>query len=103
MPTMHTYDYAIVRVVPRVERGERMNVGVILSCADLDYLDALGALTDDGIPRHEGGISTTHPGLAYLGIEFQRSYASNTLRGVHRDAEHIAPAIAAHVRAMLDA
>lgn len=34
----HTYDYAIVRVVPRVERGERVNVGVILSCVDDDYL-----------------------------------------------------------------
>ena len=63
----------------------------------VDYLDALGALTD-GLPQHAGGISTTHPGLAYLGIEFQRSYASNTLRGVNRDAEHIAPAIAAHIR-----
>jgi putative flavoprotein involved in K+ transport len=63
----------------------------------LDYLRPLGALTD-GLPLHTGGISTTHPGLAYLGIEFQRSYASNTLRGVHRDAEYIAPAIAAHVR-----
>jgi len=63
----------------------------------LDYLQALGALTD-GRPLHDGGVSTTHPGLAYLGIEFQRSYASNTLRGVHRDAEYLAPAIAAHVR-----
>jgi hypothetical protein len=36
----HTYDYAIIRVVPRVERGEQINAGVILSCADLDYLDA---------------------------------------------------------------
>ena len=63
----------------------------------VDYLHALGALTD-GLPRHAGGISTTHPGVAYVGIEFQRSYASNTLRGVSRDAGHIAPAIAAHVR-----
>jgi len=63
----------------------------------LDYRGALGALTN-GLPRHAGGISTTHPGLAYVGIEFQRSYASNTLRGVHRDAEYIAPAIAAHIR-----
>ena len=31
-PRMHTYDYAIVRVVPRVERGEFVNVGVIVSC-----------------------------------------------------------------------
>jgi hypothetical protein len=35
-----TYDYAIVRVVPRVQRGEMINVGVILSCADADFLDA---------------------------------------------------------------
>jgi hypothetical protein len=40
VPVEHTYDYAIVRVVPRVDRGERINVGVILSCADLDFLDA---------------------------------------------------------------
>ncbi|MEO5898350.1 MAG: DUF3037 domain-containing protein [Vicinamibacterales bacterium] len=40
MSAEHTYDYAIIRVVPRVERGERINVGVILSCADLDFLDA---------------------------------------------------------------
>ena len=38
MPTMHTYDYAVVRVVPRVERGEFVNVGVIVSC------DATGSL-----------------------------------------------------------
>jgi hypothetical protein len=36
----YTYDYAIVRIVPRVERGEQINVGVILSCPDADYLDA---------------------------------------------------------------
>ena len=36
----HTYDYAIVRVVPRVERGEQINVGVILSCVDEAFLEA---------------------------------------------------------------
>ena len=35
-----TYDYAIVRLMPRVERGEQINVGVILSCADSEFLDA---------------------------------------------------------------
>jgi hypothetical protein len=34
-----TYDYAIIRVVPRVERGEQINVGVILSCVDVEFLD----------------------------------------------------------------
>ena len=40
MPTMHTYDYAVVRVVPRVERGEFVNVGVIVSCDATDSLEA---------------------------------------------------------------
>lgn len=40
MRAEHTYDYAVVRVVPRVERGEQVNVGVILSCEALDFLDA---------------------------------------------------------------
>ena len=40
MPVEYTYDYAIVRVVPRVDRGEAVNVGVILSCPDVEFLEA---------------------------------------------------------------
>ena len=40
MPAEQTYDYAIIRVVPRVERGELVNVGVILSCPGSDFLEA---------------------------------------------------------------
>ena len=35
-----TYDYSIVRVVPRVDRGEQINVGIILSVADSEFLEA---------------------------------------------------------------
>lgn len=35
-----SYDYAIVRVVPRVEREEFINAGVIVSCPALEYLAA---------------------------------------------------------------
>jgi hypothetical protein len=35
-----SYDYAIVRVVPRVEREEFVNVGVIVSCPAKDFLEA---------------------------------------------------------------
>lgn len=35
-----SYDYGIVRVVPRVERGEFINVGVILFCRTQRFLDA---------------------------------------------------------------
>ena len=40
MPAEYTYDYAVIRVVPRVDRGEQINVGIVLSCPDTDYLDA---------------------------------------------------------------
>jgi putative flavoprotein involved in K+ transport len=64
----------------------------------LDYLRALGALDSDGMPLHLGGISTTHPGLAYVGLEFQRSFSSNTLRGACRDARHVVAPLAAYAR-----
>jgi hypothetical protein len=35
-----TYDYAIIRVVPKVEREEFINVGVIVSCATRKFLEA---------------------------------------------------------------
>jgi hypothetical protein len=38
------FDYAIVRVVPRVERGELINAGVIVSCPEQAYLAARIAL-----------------------------------------------------------
>ena len=38
MRDLVTYDYAIVRVVPKVERAEFVNVGVIVSCPERDLL-----------------------------------------------------------------
>ncbi len=40
MPARSSFDYAIVRVVPRVERGEFINAGVILFCRTRRYLAA---------------------------------------------------------------
>jgi len=33
------FEYAVLRVVPRVERGEGVNVGVVVFCRTLGYLD----------------------------------------------------------------
>jgi hypothetical protein len=35
-----SFDYAIVRVVPRVERGEHVNAGVVVACATKRFLAA---------------------------------------------------------------
>lgn len=40
MPDQCTYDYAVIRVVPKVEREEFINVGVIVSCPDREFLEA---------------------------------------------------------------
>lgn len=55
----------------------------------LDYLSGTGALDGQGRPLHRGGVSATVPGLGYVGLEFQRSFSSATLRGVGRDARHV--------------
>lgn len=60
----------------------------------LPYLSSLGALDADGAPRHRQGLSTVQPGLGFLGLEFQRTFSSNTLRGVHRDAHFVVGALA---------
>ncbi|WP_329521560.1 flavin-containing monooxygenase [Spirillospora sp. NBC_01491] len=73
--------------------GTRERVEVVLLATGyrpgVDYLADPGALDQAGMPRHRGGISITHPGLGYVGLEWQRSFASATLRGVGADARHV--------------
>jgi DUF3037 family protein len=40
VPALSSFDYAILRVMPRVERGELINAGVILFCLERDFLQA---------------------------------------------------------------
>lgn len=40
MPAPSSFDYAIIRVVPRVERDEFINAGVIVHSPSLDFLEA---------------------------------------------------------------
>jgi hypothetical protein len=40
VPATRSYDYAVIRVVPRVERQEFVNAGVIVWCREQDVLEA---------------------------------------------------------------
>ena len=40
MPTPLSFDYAVLRVVPRVDREEFVNAGVIVFCSEADWLEA---------------------------------------------------------------
>jgi hypothetical protein len=44
MQDKHLYEYAVIRVVPRVEREEFLNVGVVLYCARPKFLGVSFAL-----------------------------------------------------------
>ncbi|HEX4034070.1 MAG TPA: DUF3037 domain-containing protein [Solirubrobacteraceae bacterium] len=45
-PPPSAFSYAVVRVVPHVERGEGFNAGVVLFCRQLDFLAARVALDE---------------------------------------------------------
>ena len=45
-PRRNAFSYAILRVVPSVERGERINAGVVLFCRQRGFLDARVALDE---------------------------------------------------------
>ncbi|WP_114781687.1 DUF3037 domain-containing protein [Botryobacter ruber] len=46
MQDKHLFEYAVIRVVPRVEREEFLNVGVILYCAAEGFLQTKCALNE---------------------------------------------------------
>lgn len=75
------------------------NVGAIVWCTgftgDFSWLH-LPVLDDDGMPRHEGGISP-EPGIYFIGFPWLRCRKSGLIYGVAEDAERIGSAIARHL------
>ena len=79
MHAQRSYDYAVIRVVPRVERQEFINAGVIVWCKEQDFLEArieldegrlraLDALADlDAVRRHLASIGKICAGGATAG------------------------------------
>ena len=65
---MLSYDYAIVRVLPRVERGEQLNAGVILSCASAAYLQARFELDEAALRCMAPGLDLEPIRAALAGI-----------------------------------
>jgi hypothetical protein len=53
---LRTYDYAIVRVVPRVERGEFVNAGIIVSCDVERILQASIELDEAALLALDAGV-----------------------------------------------
>ena len=63
-PATATFDYAILRVVPRVDREEFINAGVVVFCLERKYLDARILLNEDRLralwPEADVGLVREH-------------------------------------------
>lgn len=73
--------------------GEHQSVDSVIFATgyrpNLSFLEVCGAVDSEGKPMHSNGIGQQIPGLYFVGLPGQRSFASATLRGVGRDAEFI--------------
>ena len=60
MRARHPFEYALLRVVPRIERGETLNAGVLIYSRTLDYLGARVHLDEERLraldPTADGAV-----------------------------------------------
>jgi hypothetical protein len=70
VPARCSYDYAVIRVVPRVEREEFMNAGVIVSCYEREFLEARIELDEARLLALDPGadIATVRAHLAAIPV-----------------------------------
>lgn len=61
---------------------------------DFSWVKIDGAIDGNGRPVHEEGVSTTVPGLYFVGLPFLRNRASSFIFGVWNDAEFVAQRVA---------
>lgn len=69
-----SYDYAIIRVIPSLERGECLNVGVILFCRTRRFLDAQ-------IQFDHARLHALAPSLDTAALEEQLNHLLRVCRG----------------------
>lgn len=66
---------------------------------DFAWID-LPIVGDDGYPLERRGVAPSASGLYFVGLPFQRSFASMLIGGVGRDAEYVASRIASRTVAL---
>ena len=61
MPAHSSYDYAVIRVVPRVERQEFVNAGIIVWCREHDCSRRGYELDESRLLAMDAAVSTWTP------------------------------------------
>lgn len=70
------YEYAVIRVIPRVERGELINAGVLLYCQPRGYLCARVELDEARLRALDTGVDLD--GVRHALGAYQRSCDSDS-------------------------
>ena len=89
MPEQHSFEYAVIRVVPKVEREEFMNVGVIIYCQSLAYLDASFTLDEERLRALSPGLEMTE--IKKHLVRFLRNLQGRSARRTDRKAGYGIP------------
>ncbi len=75
MPGRHVYEYSVIRLVPKVEREEFVNIGILLYCKHEDYLNVKFVID-------EYKIRALHP---TIDLEVIHSYIHEIINAVNNE------------------
>lgn len=78
MQEKHLYEYAVIRVVPRVEREEFLNVGIILFCKKAKFIKVIYAIEELKLRLFSGELDLEQLGL---NLEAFQQIAHGTKQG----------------------
>lgn len=88
---------------PMLDDGRVLDVANVIWCTGYKHtLDWIESLThnEDGYPCERRGVAIDLPGLYFVGLKFQRSFASMLVGGVGTDAAYVAKHIASRRRGL---
>jgi hypothetical protein len=78
MQEKHLYEYSVIRVVPRVEREEFLNVGIIVFCKKAKFIKMLYVINDAKIQVFSGDLDLEQ---LQLNLESFQKIAHGTKQG----------------------
>ena len=78
--TGHPFQYAVLRAVPRVDRGEFVNIGVIMYCQQADYLRCAVSVDRARLQALDPGVDLEAVGTAADAVVAGSALASGSAR-----------------------
>jgi putative flavoprotein involved in K+ transport len=88
---------------PVTDDGRTLAVTNVIWCTgfrpNFEWIDLPEFVDEDGEPHQHAGISTTEPGIYFVGLHFQYAMSSMIILGVSRDAAHVVGVLAKRLEA----